>query len=124
MKKDRLYNFGDMVGRGGRLKYVYPPKQRVLCEVLDTLPDTVEKLYVFGSSITLRCGRDSDVDICLIGNISANELNQISYSDSPVDVIYCTQEQFDKYQRDEYDNVYKDVLNTGLLLYDRGNLTQ
>lgn len=46
---------------------VYPLKQRMAAEVYDIAKKypEVRKVYLFGSAVTNKCHRDSDLDVCV-----------------------------------------------------------
>lgn len=60
---------------------IYPTKQREVKDVLEALRDeeTVNDLHLFGSSITIRCHKDSDVDFAVgLTDFSRTVKNHIS----------------------------------------------
>lgn len=46
-------------------EYVYPIQQKKVAEMIDHLKEdnNVKKIILFGSSVTSKCHRDSDIDI-------------------------------------------------------------
>lgn len=46
-------------------KYIYPLKQRQVDNIINNIPDSVQKVVVFGSSHTWHCNIDSDIDIAV-----------------------------------------------------------
>lgn len=46
---------------------IYPTKQRIIKNIIDNVRDEqrVDSIVLFGSSITMRCNRDSDVDLAV-----------------------------------------------------------
>jgi predicted nucleotidyltransferase len=119
--KDRelkRYNFGDVVNAGGVFKYIYPIKQRTVKDILDTIPKSVERAVLFGSCITLECGIDSDIDICLIGNIKDTDLRSIHYTGSDVDLIRIKPDVFEEMKNDKY-SIAHEVDKYGLEVYRR-----
>ncbi len=49
------------------LKYVFPSKQKAVQKAIELAAanDRIERLIVFGSAVTLKCGTVSDIDIAL-----------------------------------------------------------
>lgn len=46
-------------------RHIYPLKQRQVDNLLNNMPDHVQKAIVFGSSHTWHCNIDSDIDIAV-----------------------------------------------------------
>jgi predicted nucleotidyltransferase len=47
---------------------IYPLKQRQVDKIINALPDSVQKVIVFGSSHTWHCNIDSDIDVAVSVN--------------------------------------------------------
>lgn len=43
--------------------------QKAVLDLIENLPDSVDEVWVFGSSVSLKCGQDSDLDVCLSGSL-------------------------------------------------------
>ena len=46
-------------------RFIYPLKQRQVDNIINNIPDSVQKVIVFGSSPTWHCSIDSDIDIAV-----------------------------------------------------------
>lgn len=112
--------FNDFVGVGGNFKYINPIKQKDVKEILSVLPDTLEELWIFGSSTTDKCQDNSDIDICLVGNTTRDEEKRIYMKPkSAVEIIKETPEGF-LLEQNYGGSIYKIVKDTGVLLYKKG----
>lgn len=62
-----LYNFPIRFKGDDILRYVFPSKQKAVQKTLDLAKkdNRINKIILFGSAITLRCGDTSDIDIAL-----------------------------------------------------------
>lgn len=79
----------------------------------------IEKLIVFGSILTESTGIDSDIDICLVGNIKDSDTKDMRKIDgTEVDIIICTQEELDSKSCDIH-TVYREIIEKGLVVYGR-----
>ena len=49
------------------ISHIYPLKQKQAQSIIDEFreDDRVDAIYVFGSSLNLRCNRNSDLDVCI-----------------------------------------------------------
>ena len=103
------------------LERVHEFRRENLQNLLDVLPETVDELWVFGSSVTPYCRPDSDLDILLVGDsISTEDLN-LAYRapGCAVDLLNASPAEFSE-QRTEPGNVYNEVFSKGLLIYKKG----
>ena len=50
------------------ISHIYPLKQKEVQSIIDEfrVDDRVDAIYVFGSSLNLRCNRNSDLDVCVM----------------------------------------------------------
>lgn len=88
--------------------------------ILSVVPDSVEELWVFGSTVTEHCRPQSDLDICLVGNTTMEEESKLyKAAKCAVDIITETPEGF-KNQQKVPGSVYKEVVEKGLLVYRKG----
>ena len=103
-------------GSGSEKLGVYCLDTRVLSKV----PDSVDEIWVFGSSVTPYCRSDSDLDLCIIGHTTIEE-ESIMYkaAKGSVDIITETPEGFSS-QSKIPGSVYKEVLDEGVLVYKKG----
>ena len=89
--------------------------------ILNMIPDSVDELWVFGSSVTSYCKPTSDLDVCVIGDkISHDDLKQIFAAPKcAMDLINATHKEFSEL-RQERGNIFYEVYNKGLLIYQKG----
>lgn len=101
-------------------KKVSPYRINDLKAVLKKVPDSVEEVWVFGSSVTEYCKPESDLDICIIGHTTmAEETKMYKAAKCAVDIITETPEGFKK-SKEIPGSVYKEVADKGLLVYKKG----
>lgn len=95
---------------------IYPTKQGCVKKILDSVrgDERIVGLYLFGSSITMACNRDSDLDIAVkLKDLKNDARNDISERiqlacDWGADILWM-----DHLTRE--DRIYKDIVN-GLVL--------
>lgn len=92
-----------------------------LNKILDVVPDSVDELWVFGSSVTKYCRPDSDLDICIVGNkISKEDRKTIVHAARRgVDLLDINKKQFEIESSDR-DSVFYEVKNKGVMIYKKG----
>jgi len=101
-------------------KSVNPLKHDDLKKVLSKVPDSVDEIWVFGSSVTPYCRPNSDLDLCIIGHTTIEE-ESVMYkaASGSVDIITKTPEGFASNSKIP-GSVYKEVLDKGVLVYKKG----
>jgi len=88
--------------------------------LLSKVTDSVEEIWVFGSTVTEHCRPQSDLDVCIIGHTSTKEESAMYKAPKcAVDIITETPEGFAK-QSEIAGNIYKDVKEKGMLVYKKG----
>jgi len=120
--KFKRLNFPDPFGYGPEYRPIFPPRHHAMKAIMDNLPDTVEKLYVFGSSLRLDSATDSDLDIFIIGQVSNTELRKMLMSvpeGEKVDIIIETEEEFIKNLMDNWSSIYQKVYEGGYKIYEK-----
>lgn len=99
---------------------IHPLKVEDIEKILGQIPESLEELWVFGSTVTEHCRPQSDIDLCLVGNTTSEEERKLFRApDSAVDIIKETPEGFLREQR-KNGSIYKEVKETGLLIYKKG----
>lgn len=92
--------------------------------ILSVVPDSVEELWVFGSTVTGHCRPQSDLDICVVGNTTIEEESKLyKAAKCAVDIITETPEGF-KQQQKIPGSVYREVVEKGKLVYRKGENIQ
>lgn len=96
-------------------------KQNDLKAVLDIIPESVDELWVFGSSVTPYCRPDSDLDVCVVGdNITKADRKKLIHAPRHgMDLLDITNAEFIK-ERNEVGSVFNEVFNKGVLVYKKG----
>ena len=88
--------------------------------VLSQVSQSVEEIWVFGSTVTPFCRPDSDLDLCIIGFTTLSEEAMMYKAPKcSVDIITETPEGFAK-RCLEPGSIYKEVKDKGLLVYKKG----
>lgn len=104
------------------LQHIYPTKQKDVLKIINQLPETIQKVYVFGSSLTLHCGESSDIDILVVGDRSEEEYKAFSIIlkqlDNEVDLIIKTPIEFEENLQIK-NSICDVVVKEGLLIYER-----
>lgn len=101
-------------------KRISPYRVEDLKKVLAKVTDSVEEIWVFGSTVTEYCRPQSDLDICIVGYTSIEEESAMyKAADCAVDIITETPEGFLEAQKVP-GSVYKDVVDKGMLVYKKG----
>lgn len=102
------------------LQFIHPSKIDDIKAILQVIPDTLDELWLFGSTITKNCKDTSDIDICLVGNTTHEEEKRIYMAPKcAVDIIKETPEGFMAEQKYR-GSIYRQVRDTGVLLYRKG----
>lgn len=100
-------------------KRISPYRTDDLRAILSVVPDSVEEIWVFGSTVTPYCRPQSDLDLCIIGNTSIEEESRIyKAAQCAVDIITETPEGFAEQKRIP-GSIYKEVAEKGLLVYKK-----
>ncbi|MDR1615870.1 MAG: nucleotidyltransferase domain-containing protein [Syntrophomonadaceae bacterium] len=121
-EKFQRINYPDPHGFGDEYRPVFPPRHKALKAVLDNLPESVEAVYVFGSSIRWDSAVNSDLDLFLIGNPTAAEMNELYRhipEDEKVDILTETREAFTKNLSSDWTSLYRKVYEGGYKIYER-----
>jgi len=119
--KFKRLNFPDPHGFGDKYKPIFPPRHRTVKAILDNLPDTVEKVYIFGSSIRTDCSPASDLDVFFIGTMTNNDYKKIIFAipeGEKADFLIETKEEFKKNLENNWTSLYKKVYEGGYKIYE------
>jgi predicted nucleotidyltransferase len=115
-------NYSDPHGFGERFRPIFPRRHRTMKAILDNTPATVERIYVYGSSIRRDTATDSDLDLFLVGTVTNAELNQL-YRVVPdgekVDIMVETAEEFTQNLENRTSTLYEKVFEGGYKIYER-----
>ena len=115
-------NFPDPFGFGDEYRPVFPLRHRTLKALLDNLPETVERVYVYGSSLRLDTAFNSDLDVFIVGTLSNEELGRI-YKTVPkgerLDILVETGKEFQHNLVSHWNDLYRKVYEGGYKVYER-----
>ena len=120
--KFKPLNFPDPFLFGDKYKPIFPPRHRTIKAVLDSLPETISKVYVFGSALRLDSAVDSDIDLFLIGHITSGEMSKIHRAipeGEKADILIESEEEFLKNVHENYSMLYRKVYEGGYKIYER-----
>ncbi|MGL4798013.1 MAG: nucleotidyltransferase domain-containing protein [Cellulosilyticaceae bacterium] len=119
-----MYRFPVVVECKYDLSGIYPPMQPYVKKLIECIPEYIEKLIIFGSSVTLRYGEDSDLDVMVITNRGQEEvlleiskcLRGIGVS---VDLLIKSKEAFEKESIENPNGICGEVYKKGVCVYER-----
>ena len=96
-------------------------KRKQLDNLLRSLPDSVDQVWVFGSAVTPYCRPDSDLDICLVGESISHEEQKRLFATpgGPIDLLTATHEEL-RVQAADAGSVYYDIVHKGVLVHQKG----
>lgn len=115
-----LYHFPDVMKAGGRIRHVYPIHQKALLSLIEKIPATVMEIWVFGSVITLKCGQGSDLDVCLVGDLTPEDTKNLWVLEHiPLDLLTVTKEEFESSAQHK-GSIYYQIKTSGLKVWERG----
>ena len=115
-------NFPDPFGYGPEYSPIFPPRHHAMKAIMDNIPDTVSKIYVFGSAIRLDCATDSDLDVFIVGKLTNPELARIIRAipeGEVADFLVESEEEFEKNLEEGMSSFYKGVYERGYKIYDK-----
>jgi predicted nucleotidyltransferase len=90
--------------------------------VMDNIPETIEAVYVFGSSIRFDTGIDSDLDVLLLGELTNEDYVKICKAvpkGEKLDLLVETKERFLSLLDDTWSSLYRKIYLRGYKIYER-----
>ena len=121
--KFRKLSFPDPFGYGEEFCPVFPPRHHTLKALLDNLPDTVDSVYIFGSSLRLNSSVCSDLDVFILGVLEKEDYYNI-YRAIPegesLDLLVETTDNFLRNLEENYSPVYRYVYEGGIKSMNAG----
>lgn len=96
-------------------------KQEDLKKVLNVIPESVDELWVFGSSVTKFCRPESDLDVCIVGDsISKDDRKVLVHAPrNGMDLLDISHNEFER-ESEIKGSIFNEVKNKGLLIYKKG----
>ena len=106
------------------LKYIHPLKRAAIEKILlSDIPDSIDKIIVFGSAVTLHCHLGSDLDLCFVGKYRLRDeeerswFKELSTQIGAKDVKTYTSEQLSHNFGVQYA-----INQTGVIIYDKNSI--
>lgn len=123
-----MYRFPVVVPTQFDLRAIYPTMQKYVDRILCGLPNHIEKVIVFGSAVTLRCGEDSDLDILLITKREQSDvLSELSpiYRGIGIDIDFVikTPDEILNSNIEKESTLIQEIKEKGVVVYERIILT-
>ena len=115
-------NYPDPYKYGDKYCPVFPLRHHTLKAVLDNLPQTVECVYVYGSSLRLDTAFNSDLDVFIIGTMTNAELGEILRAvpeNEKLDILVETREEFFHNLANNWNDLYRRVYEGGYKVYEK-----
>jgi predicted nucleotidyltransferase len=121
-KRTKFYNFG-FFPQSNPLNYIHPYKSRMLEKLLTQVPETVEMIIVYGSSVQDYQREDSDLDLAVIPYDPDYKLSKsVKELAFPFEVdikMFRSLDDLAEQARDLFPTAV-DILNEGVLVYCSG----
>lgn len=96
-------------------------KRDDLEKILNVIPESVDELWVFGSSVTKFCRPDSDLDVCIVGDgITKDDRKVLAHAPrNGMDLLDISHSEFER-ESEIKGSIFNEVKNKGLLIYKKG----
>ena len=120
--KFKALNFPDPHDFGDLYKPIFPPYHRTVKAIMDNIPETVEKIYIFGSSIRIDCSPYTDVDVFIVGEMTDSEYKKMIKAlpvNKGADILIEKAEEFYFNVEDESNSMYRRIFEGGYKIYER-----
>jgi len=114
------YNFNPMLD--SPMRYIHPIQIKSISRLLsEPFPDYIDYVILFGGSLDLACGIDSDLDFYVISQHDPDVVYKYFYdrcknSERPFDILVSTLEDFIA-EAAEFGTVEHHISKEGLCLY-------
>ena len=113
----RRWIFFDKHNLGYPFIHIHPYKQKAVKYLVDNIYDSIDNVIIFGSSVRNNHIDTSDLDVCIIGDLTNKSLlriPEINYNwldyESLSDIIEY---------RNKIDSVRYDIFNEGVMVYEK-----
>ena len=115
-------HYPDPFGYGEKYRPVFPLRHHTLKAVLDNIPETVECVYVYGSSLRLDTAFNSDLDVFVIGTLTNEDLGKVFKAvpkNERLDILVETKDEFLSNLAYHWNDIYRKVHEGGYKVYER-----
>ena len=115
-------NFPDPFNYGNEYKPIFPPRHHTMKAIIDNITNTIEKIYVYGSSIRMDSATDSDLDVFIIGSLTNAELAIIMRAipeGEKADILVESEAEFMANLNNGNSSLYQKVYERGYKIYDK-----
>ncbi len=80
----------------------------------------MEEVWVFGSSVSLKCGQGSDLDVCLVGPSDLSDTKGLWVMDHiPLDIVVTSRQAFEENAK-VIGSLYDRIKSDGLKVWEKG----
>ena len=114
--------YPDPHGFGDKYRPIFPPRHTTLKTIMDNLPDTIEQVWIFGSSIRWDAGTLSGLDVLLVGELSKNDYFKIinAVPDGQLlNILDISSEELHNRLNSENYSIYDKIMEMGYLFYEK-----
>ena len=101
---------------------IHPLQLHAIRELLgSTIPEQVERIYLFGSSLEISCDKDSDIDLYILSEAESGEIYGQIHSlckgiGKPFDILVSSVKEFID-NAHELNTVEQEVVKGGVCIY-------
>jgi len=120
--KFKRLSFPDPFGYGAEYCPIFPPRHHAMKAIMSNLPESISKVYVYGSSIRSGSAVNSDLDVFLVGAVTNAQLAQIIRAipdNERVDFLVEKEDEFQSNVERGDNSFYQKVYEGGYKIYDR-----
>jgi len=115
-----MWKFLDKHNLGNPYTLIHPKKQKIVKYLVDNIPNEVDYVIVFGSSIMPYCQAESDIDVAFVGECEYKDLDRAFVDDQEYDVlIYKSLDEVKQRAFSSRQNVEREIYENGVLVYER-----
>lgn len=113
-----MYQFNDIYGYGKPIIFIHPFKQQVVKKLVEHICPAVTHVIIFGSATLPACRYDSDVDVCLIGDVENMDTSKLLMSGQAYDIVkYHSLTELRQKAESSFHNISKEIYTKGVVVY-------
>ena len=119
-----FYNFSPDLPQ--TFNVIHPIQLHAIRELLNsTIPEQVERIYLFGGSLEIYCDKNSDIDLYVLSEAENIDIYSQIHSlckgiDKPFDILVSSVKEFIK-NANEQNSVEQEVVKGGICIYAKRN---